>query len=105
MSIRCRRTDYDIGKVYSYQTNITEPLVDITKVDLESILHIRNFWLRHLMNPDEATFYNCFTSLPEWHRPKGRRGFPGKGLEISEHWLGFDCQFLTSKPENKIVTD
>lgn len=91
MSVRCLRRDYNIGKVYSYQTDIKTPLVDITKLDLEHILHIRNFWLRHLMNPDEATFYDSFTSLPECHRPKGWRGFPGKGQAISEHWLGYSC--------------
>lgn len=56
MSYRCLRTDYDIGSVYSYGSTSNEPLVSITKLDLEKILHIRNFWQRHLTNPDEATF-------------------------------------------------
>lgn len=97
MSIRCRRGDYDVGKVYSYQTDISEPLVDIKKPNLEAILHIRNFWLRHLMNPDEATFHSSFTKLPEGHRPKGRREVSlEEDSNIRAHWLGYNCWFPNS---------
>lgn len=94
MRIRCLRTDYDIAAVYAYQADIAEPLVSsIAKLDLHKVLHIRNFWLRHLMNPDEATFHSSFSKLPEYHRPKGRKSFLEDGSGLSTHWLGYECQF------------
>lgn len=94
MRVRCRRADYDVGAVYSYEADVVpEQLVSLVKLDLEKILHIRNFWLRHLMDSDEGTFYESFSSLPEWHRPKGRKRSPDQVSELSMYWLGYYCQF------------
>ncbi|PIG86387.1 hypothetical protein AARAC_008389 [Aspergillus arachidicola] len=70
MSVRCLRTDYDIANVYSYQTEITRPLIDIKKLELPTILHIRNFWVRHLLSPNEATYCTSYAKLPVDQRPK-----------------------------------
>ncbi|PYH97556.1 MFS myo-inositol transporter [Aspergillus ellipticus CBS 707.79] len=69
MSVRCLRKDYDIGVVYSYGADVSNPIGTQESLDLERILHICNFWLRHLLNPDEATFYSSFSNLTLCHRP------------------------------------
>jgi hypothetical protein len=92
MAFYCLRNDYDIGAVYSFQVDIGEPLVNIEKLDLEKILHIRNFWLRHLLNPNEATFYSSYTSLCQ--RPKATRPRGDSKSSVSTHWLGYYCQLL-----------
>ncbi|EBA27395.1 conserved hypothetical protein [Aspergillus fumigatus Af293] len=71
MAVYCLRNDYDIGAVYSFQVDISEPLVNVEKLDLGKILHIRNFWLRHLLNPNEATFCSSYTLLHQ--RPNATR--------------------------------
>ncbi|QRD86105.1 sugar and other transporter-domain-containing protein [Aspergillus flavus] len=70
MSVRCLRTDYDIADVYSYQTEITRPFIDIKKLELPTILHIRNFWVRHLLSPNEATYCTSYAKLPVDQRPR-----------------------------------
>ncbi|KAE8385061.1 hypothetical protein BDV23DRAFT_176536 [Aspergillus alliaceus] len=40
---------YDIAAVYSYQTEITRPLIDLGNLDLPTILRIRNSWLHHFL--------------------------------------------------------
>ncbi|GIK03759.1 hypothetical protein Aspvir_007833 [Aspergillus viridinutans] len=87
MAFYCLRNDYDIGVVYSFQVDISEPLVSVDKLDLEKILHIRNFWLRHLLNPNEATFYSSYTSLCQ--RPKATRPLADSKSCVSTHWLGY----------------
>ena len=91
MCVRCRRTDYDIGAVYSYDIDIGKQLVSRGELDLGRILHMRNFWLRHLLNPDEATFYNIFHQLPECLRPRGGECRFEEGLGLSSFWAGFEC--------------
>jgi hypothetical protein len=86
----CLRNDYDIGAVYSFQADISEPLVNIEKLDLEKILHIRNFWLRHLLNSDEATFDSSYTSLCQ--RPKATRPLADSESCLGTHWLGYYCE-------------
>ncbi|KAL3473757.1 hypothetical protein BJX99DRAFT_272054 [Aspergillus californicus] len=68
MSVHCLRTDYNIGAVYECP-DIDKPLFyDDFSVSMETALDIRNFWLRHLLNPDECTFYSsymtCICPLP-----------------------------------------
>lgn len=92
MAFYCLRNDYDIGAVYSFQVDISESLVNIEKLDLEKILHIRNFWLRHLLNPIEATFYSSYTSLCQ--RPKATRCLADSKSCVSTYWLGYYCQSL-----------
>ncbi|KAE8349028.1 hypothetical protein BDV28DRAFT_152269 [Aspergillus coremiiformis] len=88
MSVRCLRTDYDIAAVYSYQTEITRPLIDLNSLDLPKILHIRNFWLRHLLNADEATFYTSYAKLPASQRPQLRASI-NENVELNTSWLGY----------------
>ncbi|KAI9924026.1 hypothetical protein ASPWEDRAFT_23360 [Aspergillus wentii DTO 134E9] len=83
MVFRCLRTDYDIRIVYSYHADIIESLVSIEKLNMANILHIRNFWLRHFLNPDEATFCDSFTKLPECHRPKTRKNLAEKSTKLT----------------------
>jgi hypothetical protein len=68
MSIRCLRTDYDIGTIYAYP-GTGYALFDDEIVSTNTALDIRNFWLQHLLNPDWGTFYAFFMSLPHYHRP------------------------------------
>ncbi|PYI10375.1 MFS myo-inositol transporter [Aspergillus sclerotiicarbonarius CBS 121057] len=87
MSVRCLRTDYDIGAVYTYGVEIGRSVVHSNKLDLEKILHIRNFWLRHLLNPAEATFCASYSILPSYHRP--RPWGEAAPLEANSPWLGY----------------
>ena len=94
MSVRCRRADYDIGTVYSYGIEFGK-LIDLAGLDLKKILHIRNFWLRHMMEPDEGSFYDSFAKLPEPHKPKGFEDILEKGSELRPTWLGYYCEIST----------
>ncbi|PLB34012.1 putative MFS myo-inositol transporter [Aspergillus candidus] len=70
MFCRCLRTDYDIGAVYSYDVDTPRTLVDSKEIDFVKLLHIRNFWLRHLLNTDEATYSDSYRMFPEPRRPR-----------------------------------
>ncbi|KAB8199699.1 hypothetical protein BDV34DRAFT_231004 [Aspergillus parasiticus] len=88
MSVRCLRTDYDIANVYSYQTEITRPLIDIKKLELPTILHIRNFWVRHLLSPNEATYCTSYAKLPVDQRPKVWSTIK-ENVELGTNWVGY----------------
>ncbi|KAI9367962.1 hypothetical protein BJX61DRAFT_546993 [Aspergillus egyptiacus] len=91
MSIRCLRTDYDIGAVYNCPGTEKVLFHEGFSVSVETALDIRNFWLRHLLNPDEATFYSSYMSLPGYHRPgPPERSTYKKPPRISSSWLGFE---------------
>lgn len=92
MSYRCLRTDYDIKSVYSFEENLDHPFITtLDNLDLVKLLHIRNFWQRHLTNPDEATFYSSFAKLPERQRPKMRKNSLAGSSELGAFWLGYYC--------------
>ncbi|OAX77430.1 hypothetical protein ACJ72_08271, partial [Emergomyces africanus] len=93
LSFRSLRTDYDLKVVYICDS--TRPFRRITasddeeEIDLYQLLHIRNFWKRHLTNPDEDTFYRSYRNMPEILRPKGwEEGF-GNKTSFGNRWLGY----------------
>ncbi|KAL2830654.1 hypothetical protein BJY01DRAFT_254591 [Aspergillus pseudoustus] len=91
ISVRCLRADYDIGIVYPYFKSDPQPFTHGYAVSPVDALHIRNFWVRHLVNPDEATFYTSYMSLPEHHRPSAPKHLiccckP----ELPTTWLGYE---------------
>jgi hypothetical protein len=88
---RSRRTDYDIAVVYKYDSS-DHPIFFLKRVSLEPLLHIRNFWKRHLTNRDEATFYDSFTSLPESRRPKPWTCELTTAPILGKRWLGDYCE-------------
>lgn len=92
MSACCLRSDYDIGTVYSYQTDIAEPFVSLEKPDLGKILDIRNFWLRHFLNPNEVSFHNSYVKLPRGQQPGPSKILVDGSPSLSTHWLGYYCQ-------------
>jgi hypothetical protein len=100
MCVRCCRKDYDAGAVYSFESDIKKQLVDSGKLDLEKMLHIRNFWLRHLLDPNEATYYASFHKLGENLRPTGQKPLLEESSKPSSYWLGYDCQ--PGSPEQNI---
>ncbi|KKZ66146.1 hypothetical protein EMCG_08118 [[Emmonsia] crescens] len=85
LSFRSLRTDYDLKVVYGCDSTTTPgppitALYDGEDIDLYQLLHIRNFWKRHLTNPDEDTFYKSYHNMPEIKRPKAwEEGFGNKG--------------------------
>lgn len=94
MSVFCLRTDYDIKAAYGI-SSAQGLFGDDGELSLETALYIRNFWIRHLLSPQEDTFHTSYMSLPPYHRP----GTPkllcdthvaGRKLHIS--WLGYECQ-------------
>ncbi|GKZ24563.1 hypothetical protein AbraCBS73388_011390 [Aspergillus brasiliensis] len=87
MSVQCLRTDYDVGVVYGYKVETSRPIVHDNKLDLEKLLHIRNFWLRHLLCPAEATFHASYTNLPPCYRLKSWSELAPLDDELP--WMGF----------------
>ncbi|KAJ5179675.1 hypothetical protein N7492_002885 [Penicillium capsulatum] len=59
----CLRFEYDIAAVYSYDADISGPFIDHDALDLSSLLHMRNFWQRHILDAHEGTFYFSFAQL------------------------------------------
>ena len=100
MNFRARRTDYDIAVVYKYGLP-TPPIFLPKRVSLESLLHIRNFWKRHLTNSDEATFYDSFRALSANQRPKAWSVDLTTVLSLGTHWLGYYCENFSICMANK----
>ncbi|KAL4921091.1 hypothetical protein BDW62DRAFT_139575 [Aspergillus aurantiobrunneus] len=69
MSVCCLRTDYNIHAVYACAGTERGLIDDHFTVSTNTALDIRNFWLRHLLNPDEGTFYTSYMNLPDYNRP------------------------------------
>ncbi|KAL3456806.1 hypothetical protein BJX64DRAFT_31760 [Aspergillus heterothallicus] len=91
ISVRCLRADYDIGMVYPYFKLESQLFAFDYAVLPVGALHIRNFWVRHLVNPDEATFYTSYMSLPEHHRPSApKRLTCCCKPELPTTWLGYE---------------
>jgi hypothetical protein len=65
-------------------------------VRLEQILHIRNFWKRHLTNADEDTFYRSYQTLTADYRPKGWIANLKEKASLSAYWLGYYCMVFPS---------
>lgn len=101
LSFRSLRTDYDLKIVYGCDSTTTLGLLitafyDGADIDLYQLLHIRNFWKRHLTNPDEDTFYRSYHNMPEIKRPKAwEEGFGNKG-SLGNRWLGYYCTYSLS---------
>ncbi|KAJ9198493.1 hypothetical protein DTO021D3_5164 [Paecilomyces variotii] len=89
LSYRCLRTDYDIASVYSYGSAPENVFISIEELDLRKLLHIRNFWQRHLVNPDEGTFHKSFASLCEEKRPQPWTECIHHNITLGSSWLGY----------------
>ncbi|KAL4899158.1 hypothetical protein BDW74DRAFT_171722 [Aspergillus multicolor] len=60
MSVKCLRTDYDARIVYACPDTESGLVSKEFDLSTETALHIRNFWVRHLLNPEET----CFCPYP-----------------------------------------
>ncbi|KAL2360452.1 hypothetical protein RJZ56_006678 [Blastomyces dermatitidis] len=84
-SFRSLRTDYDLNIVYRCDSSTPDiPIInasnDEENIDLYQLLHIRNFWKRHLRNRDENTFHKSYHNMPKIMRPKAwEEGLGNKG--------------------------
>lgn len=100
LSFRSLRTDYDLRIVYACDLSTTVPSItasdDGESIDLYQVLHIRNFWKRHLTNPDEDTFYRTYHNLPKILRPKTWEEGLGSRESLGICWLGYYCTYLFS---------
>ncbi|KAJ5150575.1 Major facilitator superfamily domain general substrate transporter [Penicillium coprophilum] len=85
----CRRTDYDIRQVYSYEERVGEAFIDHDDLDLAKLLNLRNFWQRHFLNASELTYQESFSGLPAELKPKIRKDNPTETSELSTSWLGY----------------
>ena len=94
LAFRSLRTDYDIAVVYGYGSTAM-PIVSQDEVQLGQILHIRNFWKRHLTNTDEDTFYNSYRTLGADQRPKGWTTNLKAKTRLGACWLGYYCMFIS----------
>ncbi|EED23658.1 conserved hypothetical protein [Talaromyces stipitatus ATCC 10500] len=70
----CLRSNYDITEVYSYHHEFHHSLIDENgMICFDTLLHIRNFWQRHLLSAREnsyASSYGNVTRRPrEWVQP------------------------------------
>ncbi|OJJ49623.1 hypothetical protein ASPZODRAFT_163714 [Penicilliopsis zonata CBS 506.65] len=88
MSIGCLRTDYDLDIIYSFHGQRAE-FIQNGKVNLQILMHIRNFWHRHVLNHDENTFFYLFINLKEDRLPGLLKSLELKDLPLSPYWLGF----------------
>ncbi|CAL5874174.1 uncharacterized protein PFLUO_LOCUS8462 [Penicillium psychrofluorescens] len=88
MNFCCLRTDYDIGTVYACGDELKIPLIQPDAPNLPNLLHIRNFWLRHLRNHCEGTFFESFAKLPDHLRPSARVFSDGE-FNLGTSWLGY----------------
>ncbi|RDW59377.1 uncharacterized protein DSM5745_11072 [Aspergillus mulundensis] len=101
MSVKCLRTDYDARIVYACPDTESGLVSDKFHLSTETALHIRNFWVRHLLNPEESIFYNSYLSLPDCHRP-GNPDLLGtiyhekRKLHLS--WFGYESCFCPYPP-------
>ncbi|GAE00271.1 hypothetical protein ACLA_045390, partial [Paecilomyces variotii No. 5] len=105
LSYRCLRTDYDIASVYSYGRAPENPFVSIENLDLRKLLHIRNFWQRHLVNPDEGSFYKSFASLREEQRPHPWKQPIERGNRHGSSWLGYYSCIHPRPPDLSALQD
>ncbi|GAA82540.1 hypothetical protein ASPFODRAFT_185553 [Aspergillus luchuensis CBS 106.47] len=87
MSVQCLRTDYDVGVVYGYRAENSRPIVLENKLDLQKLLHIRNFWLRHLLCPTEATFHASYINLAPRYKPRSWGELAPSDDELP--WMGY----------------
>ncbi|EQL31904.1 hypothetical protein BDFG_05804 [Blastomyces dermatitidis ATCC 26199] len=93
-SFRSLRTDYDLNIVYRCDSSTPDiPIInasnDEENIDLYQLLHIRNFWKRHLRNRDENTFHKSYHNMPKIMRPKAwEEGLGNKG-SLGTCWLGY----------------
>ena len=88
----CLRTDYNIGAVYAYGSELNGPFVEHEELDLEPFLHMRNFWQRHLLNMHEETFFESFSQLPMDLKPKLLRRHDVNSTGLSDSWIGYYCK-------------
>ncbi|KAH8693129.1 hypothetical protein BGW36DRAFT_464317 [Talaromyces proteolyticus] len=86
-SVLCSRSDYNIDHVYSYGKQFRVPIVVNSSVDLQTLLHIRNFWQRHLTSTREDTFLNSYRTLIE--RPDTWTSPFKPNDEFKASWLGY----------------
>ncbi|KAK2802951.1 hypothetical protein FQN50_007196 [Emmonsiellopsis sp. PD_5] len=87
LEFRSLRTDYDLSVVYGFAA--PPPLISDGDIDLFQLLHIRNFWKRHLTSPGEDTFYAVYSNILERQRPKACWGGNCDNGHIEPFWLGF----------------
>ncbi|KAJ5176418.1 uncharacterized protein N7482_002295 [Penicillium canariense] len=86
---KCSRSEYDIGIVYSHGMELRGPFIDHKRLDLATLLHMRSFWQRHIVNNAEQSFHDSFARLPEDHRPQARNANVDNGASLSVSWLGY----------------
>lgn len=89
---RALRTHYEIEKVYGTdEAAAAAPLVSEDQINLQDILHIRNFWKTHLISEEEGTFHSAFKRLENKRRPRAWSSAFGNQQGIGSAWLGYYC--------------
>lgn len=92
LGFRSLRTDYDMACIYGSDTTTLQPLIsENSEIDLQQVLHIRNFWKRHLTNKDEDTFYPSYVELTIDREPKSWQANPAAVKELGTRWIGYYC--------------
>lgn len=88
---KCTRSEYDITTVYSHGKKPDGPFIAHEKLDLATLLHMRGFWQRHLLNQAEQTYHESFAKLPIESRPQLRKSSTDQETGLSVSWLGYYC--------------
>lgn len=88
----CLRSNYDIAEVYSWGHETHEPLVEDGEIRLDTLLHIRNFWQRHLLSTREQSFATSYEEdvqrkPREWLRPLE------DPIPVMGYWYGYYCWY------------
>ncbi|KAJ5610033.1 hypothetical protein N7510_006752 [Penicillium lagena] len=77
--------------MYACGDEVKIPLIQPDAPNLTNLLHMRNFWQRHLRNHCECTFFETFAKLPDHLRPSARV-FSDEEFSLGTSWLGYYCK-------------
>ncbi|EEP80802.1 predicted protein [Uncinocarpus reesii 1704] len=83
---RALREDYDIAIAYGISSEGRLSLFNGGHIDLEQLLHVRNFWKRHLTSSEEYSFRPSYKTAAQ---PKAWDVAFGERLEFATSWTGY----------------
>lgn len=99
---RSLRQDYDIAVAYGLPGPAGFPIFKDDSLDLEQLLHIRNFWKHHLTSREEYSFQASYKCVALEDRPKAWNVSFGTKLNIFANWMGYHCTLFPSLFSKKL---
>jgi hypothetical protein len=78
---------YSIAQVYDRRHVVSNGVVDLLH-----LLHIRDFWRRHLTSQTECTYHESYQQLGADLRPRAWTKKLGGSAPLGNLWLGYHCE-------------